>query len=265
MGIQPRHILIEKPPYPIDDHPIKEMVMKKTLTLFALMLGSLISWAGELDVPHVAVFGTAVIEVVPDEMHWTLFVKTQGPEIAAVAETHDHKVAGVIAFLKDRSIDEKTIQTSRITLSENWVYRDRDRVLDGYIASTTVVFESGKLDQYRDLWIGVANLKDVSVNSVAFDTSERIKHQNNSRLQAVRAAKEKAVALAEALDSKVGEPLVIDEVMAPSVDFSGQAGSANSRMAFAGAAIAAPDASSISPGTISIQTRVNVKFRITPQ
>lgn len=239
--------------------------MKKTLPLFALLLCSIPVRAGELDVPHVAVFGTAVIEVVPDEMHWTLIVKTQGPEIATVAETHDRKVAGVIAFLKDRSIDEKTIQTSRITLSENWVYKDRDRVLEGYIASTTVVFESNKLDQYRDLWIGVAKLTDVSVNSVAFDTSERIKHQNNSRLQAVHAAKEKAVALAGALDSKVGHPLVIDEVMAPTADYSGQAGMPKNRMAFAESAIAAPDASSISPGTISVRTRVNVKFQITPE
>jgi len=239
--------------------------MKTTLTMFALLLGSITNWAGELDVPHVSVFGTAVIEVVPDEMHWTLFVKTQGPEIASVAETHDRKVAGVIAFLKERSIDEKKIQTSRITLSENWVYKDRDRVLDGYIASTTVVFESNKLDQYRDLWIGVANLMDVSVNSVEFDTSERIKHQNNSRLQAVRAAKDKAIALAKALDSNVGKPLVIDEVMAPALDYSGQGGPANFRMAFTESAMAAPDASSISPGTISVRTRVNVKFQIIPE
>jgi len=239
--------------------------MKKTFTLFALLLCSISIRAGELDVPHVAVFGTAVIEVVPDEMHWTLSVKTQGPEIASVAETHDRKVAGVIVFLKDRGIDEKKIQTSRITLAENWVYKNRDRVLDGYIASTTVVFESNKLDQYRDLWIGVAKLKDVSVNAVEFDTSERIKHQNNSRLQAVRAAKEKAIALAEALASRIGKPLVIDEVMAPTVDYSGRAGLANNRMAFAESANVAPDASSISPGTISVRTRVNVKFQIIPE
>lgn len=239
--------------------------MKNTFTLFALLLGSTAIWAGELDVPHVSVFGTAVIEVVPDEMHWTLSVKTQGPEIASVAETHDRKVARVITFLKDRSIEEKEIQTSRITLAENWVYRDRNRILDGYIATTTVVFKSKNLNQYRDLWVGVANLKDVSVNSVAFDTSERIKHQNNSRLQAVRAAKEKAVALASALDSNVGKPLVIDEVMAPSVDYSGRSGLASNRMAFAESAKVAPDASSISPGTISVRTRVNVKFQITPQ
>jgi uncharacterized protein YggE len=239
--------------------------MKKTLLLISLLLCSISIRAGDLDVPHVSVFGTAVIEVVPDEMHWTLFVKTQGPEIASVAETHDRKVAGVISFLKDRSIDEKKIQTSRITLAENWVYRANERVMDGYIASTTVVFESNKLEQYRDLWIGVANLKDVSVNSVEFDTSERIKHQNNSRIQAVRAAKDKAISLAEALDSNIGHPLVIDEVMAPTVDYSGRAGLANNRMAFAESSMAAPDASSISPGTISVQTRVNVKFEITPK
>ncbi len=228
------------------------------------MLSLIAVRAAELEIPHVAVYGTAVIEAVPDEMHWMLSVSTQGAEVAAVAKTHDEKVAGVIAFLKDRSIDKDKIQTSQITLAENWVYRDGNRNKDGYIASTTVVFESGKLEQYRDLWIGLANLADVSVNSVGFDTSKRIEHQNKARLMAVRAAKDKAIALAEALGSRVDAPLAIEEDM-PMNDVYQSRGAKMG--AFAGIQDAArnPGDSSISAGTISIEARVKLIFRITPE
>lgn len=209
--------------------------------------------------PHVAVFGTATVEVVPDEMHWSLNVTTRGPEVAGVAAAHDRKVAGVITFLKDNSIEEEKIQTSRISLSESWTYRDRNRVKDGYVGSTTIMFESGDLDKYRDLWMGLAALTDINVNGVSFDTSERIKHQHATRARAVRDARQKATELAEALDAWIGEPLLISENLA-SMDGPHPV-MARSAVAFE-AAGAAPDGPSISPGTISITTHVAAKFRL---
>ena len=184
----------------------------RLVPLLLALAVALPSGAAEVQPPHISVYGTAVKEVPPDEMHWTLNVTTRGPDVAAVAEMHDRKVAGVIRFLKENSVDEDKIQTSRISLSENWVYRDRSREKDGYIGTTTVLFESDDLDKYRDFWMGLAELPDVSVNGVIFETSERIRHQNQTRIEALRLAREKAQAMALALDTSIGNPISIEEI-----------------------------------------------------
>ena len=224
-------------------------------TFFLFLTSHLL--VGTNDVPHVQVSGTAIIEVVPDEMHWSLRLMTKKRTVADTAEEHDRRVSRLLGFLKENEIAEENTQTSRISISENWVYRSNNRVKEGYQASTTVTFESDDLDDYRDLWIGLSNLDNVEVSSVTFDVADRIRHQNESRLKAVMAAKEKAVALAEALGAEVHEPIAIVEDLGSGFQVEGMIGNFASR-----SQMAADSGPSVSPGTISITTGVNVKFRI---
>lgn len=215
--------------------------------------------ADSTEIPHVLVTGTAIVEVVPDEMHWSLQLTTIQNSVAATAEAHDSHVSTVLSFLKENDISEEDTKTSRISITENWVYRNNNRVKEGYKAMTTVTFKSKDLEDYRSLWIGLSKLKDVEVSSVTFDTSDRIRHQNESRLKAVTAAKEKVVAMAGALDSLVHEPLAILEDQAGNTGYNFRAVLGN----FSGrSGESAESGTSISPGAISITTRVNVKFRI---
>ena len=189
-------------------------------------------------------------------MHWSLGVETKGGDIAQVAAAHDQKVVSVLKFLKEQKIEDKNTQTSRIELSENWVNRDRERVKEGYIASAQIAFESANLEQYRELWMGLAKIPDVSVKGVGFDTSKRIDIQNEARLNAVKAAKEKAESLAKALGASIHEPLVIEENSAT------WPGMYNTRNTFAAAPGQGANGTSLAPGTISVTSRVQVKFRI---
>ncbi len=234
--------------------------MKKLIAILTVSI-TVCAHAEDIKLPHVSVFGTAEIKVVPDEMTWSLVVETKGKDVGLVAQLHDQKVGVVLKFLKEQKIEEKEIQTSRIQLSENWVYRDRNRVKEGYAASTHITFKSSDLEKYRPLWLGVANLPDVSVKGVSFGASERIKYQNDSRVEAVKVAREKAGALAEALGSSIYEPLLIEEnVASGSNPFSNSGGLRSNRIempVFNGA-----NGPSVAPGTISVKTSVQVKFRI---
>jgi len=217
--------------------------------------------AEEIKLPHVSVFGTAEIKVVPDEMLWSLVVETKGNDVGQVAELHDVKVGAVLEFLKNQKIEDKEVQTSRIQLAENWVYRDRNRVKEGYAASTQIAFKSSDLDKYRSLWLGIAKLPDVSVKGVTFATSERIKYQNRSRVEAVMVAREKAEALAKALESSIHEPLLIEEVPASgAMPFNNSNNLTSNRINVP--LFNDPNGTSIAPGTISVSTSVQVKFRI---
>ena len=231
------------------------MPVMKSLTTLILFFITLAVNAEDLKLPHVSVYGTAETKAVPDEMIWSLSIQSKGNEVAQVAAVHDKKVAKVLAFIKEQKIEDKEVKTSRIRLSENWVNRGRERVKEGYVASTGITFKSKHLDQYQKIWMGVAQLPDVSVGGISFDSSQRIKIQNETRLKALTMAKEKAAAMAKALGASIHEPLVIAET-GPTVY---QGGMRNSVMAMQQAGAAG---TSIAPGTISVTSRVQVKFRI---
>ncbi|MHC4928042.1 MAG: SIMPL domain-containing protein [Planctomycetota bacterium] len=110
---------------------------KHVLLLTAALICSAFAFAEdlELDTPHVAVYGTAEIKVTPNEMIWSVHVKTENKELPAVAASHTATVKQVLEFLKSLKIKEEKIQTSSMQFGENWKNVNRERVKVGYVAS----------------------------------------------------------------------------------------------------------------------------------
>ncbi len=231
--------------------------MKKILIPLALIFAIHLT-ATELEVPHVAVTGTATIEVTPDKMIWNLRVEIIEDDVSEVARLHDQQMTELLEYLKGKGIVGSKLQTSEIRLSENKVRRGGDYVKEGYRSSTSVAFETSDISSYRELWIGIADIPNVSINEVLFDVSDRIHYQNESRIRAVKVAKEKAENLAEALGAAVHEPLAIEENAISNNRFpritTNNLRQVSSDDSNAGA--------SLSLGTISITSQVGVKFRI---
>lgn len=229
--------------------------MKLPIGLIALATFSLCH-ASDYDIPHIAVYGTAITQAAPDELRWSISVTTKGLNIAEVADKHDKLVSDAIAFLKKRQIPEKEIQTSNLRLTENWEYRGNSRVLEGFFANTDIAFKSSDLEDYRNLWIGLSQLNGVSVNGASWDTSERIELQNSTRVQALQDAKKKAQTLAESLGARIAEPLLIEEITGDwqSLQYVG-----NSVRAMDGSA---EGGEAMSPGTIEIKMKVRTVFRL---
>lgn len=236
--------------------------MKQSLLLSLLLgLAGGTALAGELETPHISVYGTAVAEVVPDEMHWRLTVRSEAVEVTQTADQHQRHVAALLAFLKAGRIEEKKIQTSQMQLGENWEFNRGTRTQKGYFASTTVTFESDDLDQYQKLWMGLSRLAGVSVNGVSFDSSQRIRIQNETRIEALLAARAKAAELAAVLQVSLGGPLAIEEE--PGGDDVLRSGPMlSNRMMEASAMQAEVSGESISPGTIPIRIRLRAVFAL---
>jgi hypothetical protein len=213
--------------------------------------------AEDKEPPHVTVFGTATTEVVPDQMLWSVRVQTRGLKLDAVAQEHDKNVQNVLLLLKNSKLAETNIQTAQMQFGENWEFRAGERFRNGYIATTSISFKLNDFDLYKKLWLGLAEMPSVSVESVNFDHTKRIEYQDETREKAIKAAKEKANALARAIGSEIGEPLFIeeeqDEIIRPMM-FN------NLRMAAAGAA--QEEGESVAPGTIPIKVRVHASFRL---
>ncbi len=229
------------------------------LALFSLL--SPVASAESDELPHVSVFGTATTQVQPDLLRWSLSVDRVGAEVAEVADAHAADVAAVLEFLKQQKIPAKEIQTSHVELSEHREYRRDSWVKDGYEASTTVSFTSRDLGQYRTLWLGLSRLTGVSVKSAAWDASRRIPVQNETREEALKAAKEKATNMAAVLGMKLAEPLAIEEVAMENDPFS-VSGMASNRLNTSSRDGSGDSESMVAPGSIEVRVRVHVTFRI---
>lgn len=216
--------------------------------------------AGDADPPRVTVYGTATTQVTPDRMEWRLTVRNQGKDIKDVAKQHTEIVANVLSFLKGKGVAEDELQTARMEFGENWEYKNNSRVKEGYFASTDVSFKIDDFGKYTDIWMGLANIDDVSIDGVYYDHSKRIEHQDKTRTEALIVAKKKAEAMAATLGARIGEPLLIED------DMSYQNYAVASRYSnvnyFDSAGGESEEPLGVSPGQIPIKMRVKVEFRL---
>jgi uncharacterized protein YggE len=236
-------------------------LMKNPLLCLSAVIFATVCSAAEIELPHVSVFGTAVTEVQPDLLRWRVSIACRGLDVTAVADEHTSDVAAALAFLKQQGILPAETQTARMQLSEHREYRNNSWVKEGYDASTDIAFTSKDLSAYRGLWLGLSKLKGATINSAAWDSSKRIEVQNTTRLDALKAAKEKATAMVSALGVRLAEPLAIEELPASLDDsrYNRYAGN-NFRQLLREGSDADGDA--VAPGSIEIRVRVKVAFRI---
>ena len=189
--------------------------MKKLAVLLCLSMGLMTSFqllAEQIKEPYIEVIGTAVSEVIPDLINWSIEVKNEGKLLKDVALEHQKIVAQALNLLNKQSIKKETIQTTNMTFGEKTKYVDNNRVSDGYYATTQINFTLIDIKQYQDIWQLLAEINGVSINSVTYDSSTKKELQNKTRIDALLAAKEKAKIMAETLEVNIGEPLVIEEI-----------------------------------------------------
>ncbi len=212
--------------------------------------------SAEESLDHVTVTGKATIQVTPDEMTWNIQIKNTEKKLEAAAETHATTVTQVLGYLKELAIPPQDIQTSGMQFGESWTYEVRERVKNGYFASTNISFKVSDLSKYKELWIGISKLPHVSLTGVSYDNTRRIEFRNETRIKALRAAKSKAESLAEALGSKIGRPLSIVETS----ESYGVTSNFMTSNAMARAPNSASETTNLALGQIPINAQVKVTF-----
>lgn len=214
-----------------------------------------ISYADDIDLPHITVFGTAITKVTPDVMYWSLSVRNKAGDLHDVAKQHTKIVSQVLRFLEENKLPGKDIQTTRMEFGVNWEDKDDSLVKEGYFGSTGIIFKVEDFRKYNVLWMGLSKIANVSVGGVYYNHSKRIAYQNETRKNALLAAKEKAAALAEALGSSIGEPLLIEEE-------DGDSSRLSAVNSFREIESGSEMPEGIAPGKIPIRVRVKVAFRL---
>jgi len=228
--------------------------------------------SGSGDTPRaISMTGEAEIRVVPDEVVYNFGIETSNKDIDQARRENDTRVKELLELTRRLKIAQEHVQTDYMSIEPDYVETEarygepRGRNLVGYVTRRNVMVTLKDLSNVEGLVTEALRLGVNSVDQGEFRTSELRKHRDQARLNAVRAAREKASALAGELGAKLGRPLSITEEGIYDYPWSSPYGRRSRAMlqnSMMEVPMAAPSSGTLAPGQIMVVARVNVIFEL---
>lgn len=222
-------------------------------TIAGLMTLSVAHAQDRAPLPRVAVTGEASASVAPDYAIIRLGVTNQAKTAREASEANAKAASALATALRGTGIDEKDIQTTRLTLQptyEGTLTSGRGRI-NGFNASNQVtirVRDIGKLAETIDRAVA-AGATDVS--GIEFQVTAQSQALDQARTEAFADARRKAEIYAKAAGVKLGRVLSMAEDQA--------AFEAMPMVARGASAMATP----IAPGERTLRVTVTVSYELT--
>jgi uncharacterized protein YggE len=216
----------------------------------------------------ISVSGTAEIRVSPDEVNLRLGVETRNAQLDEAVKQNETKTTAVLKFLRESGIEDKDVQTDFIQIQPQYhTDRGEQQVTPVYYqVQRNLGVRLRKIAQFDMVLAGALKNGVNHVMGIEFRTTELRKHRDAARQQAIRAAKEKAVALAQELDAKVGKAQNINEHTSGGWwGWSGTNWSHSNAMiqnSMQSAPGGEPSEGNLAVGQISVNATVNVTFEL---
>lgn len=167
--------------------------------------------AQEIGSRQITTSGQAEVHVVPDEVILSLGVETMDKNLAESKRLNDIRVQAVLALAKAFAIAPEHVQTDHLNIEPRYTDSHAQSELIGYFVRKTVVFTLKDVSKIDALTSAALEAGANYVHGIDFRTTELRKHRDEARAMAIRAAREKAVALAAELEQSVGKPRNISE------------------------------------------------------
>lgn len=161
--------------------------------------------------PKISVSGEAVVYVQPDKIIVSLGIETSDRDIELAKNKNTALLKKAVAAIKECGIEEKAIQTDRLSIEPR--YRDSYRRDDflGYFVQNGFAVTLTDVAKVEELITAVLKAGVTHIHGVDFQSTEMRKHRDRAREMALKAAREKAVDMAGVLGQHVGKPLQISE------------------------------------------------------
>ena len=217
----------------------------------------------------ISVSGTAQVLVVPDEVVLTLGVETSDPQLAVAESKNDDIVTRVLRVTKDAGIESKYVQTDYMSIEPRYQDSYNQRTFLGYWVRKSIVITLKDITRFEGLLSQCLEAGVNYVQGIEFRTSELRKHRDTARAMAIKAAQEKATAMAKELQQEIGQPLSIHEEYSrwysPWNSWWGSSsgrGMAQNTVQNAPAGSAQERDSGLAPGQIAVDASVTVGFEL---
>jgi uncharacterized protein YggE len=236
--------------------------MTRILTVSLAMLAGLCTAAFAADRPAgrtIAVSGTVETRTAPDQVVWNISLTDADKNLQAAKTRSDERAKTVVALRQKLGLAEGDLQTGLVN-----VYREYERDQHGsrgafkhFAISRSVTIWQRDLKRFDEFLDKLLGSTDMEV-SFHFDSSRVREVRAETRLKALRVAREKAEAMAGALGAKLGPVVTIEEAQRrePWSNFASNTAVLESRPA----ADVASD--KFVPGAIDVTVTVHVTFAL---
>jgi len=270
--------------------------MKTALTVCfksCVILGvafSSIAVADEIDLtkrPNISVTGEAVVMVVPDYAELKIMVQHFDDNISKVRTTNQSRVEQLIDQAKRMGVAKEDIATTpSMVFPDRWQCGkcSEEEKKTGYTAHTQITVTTRQIVQVNEFVTKISGDSHVLLQDVEYHTSELRKHRDAARSMAIRAAKEKATALAQEIGQSIGSALTISEQKIFGAGYSSWSqwgysccgyysysrynynvnAMAQNTLSVSPNATPSSDDGVMSPGRISVRAEVAVSFELRP-
>ncbi len=184
----------------------------------------LLSWAmffafpvfttASTDTPQrkVTVIGTAIIKVVPDEMHWTVAISINDSTLARAKSRHDESLGDALKYIKGLGDAVKDLQTGGIRIDKNYFApASSEAAAKPYSCSTQITFTLTDFDKYGSIADALSKLDGVQIQSVDYASSQEAETRREALKRALLDGHDKANDLAVTAGCYIDKPLEIDE------------------------------------------------------
>ena len=201
--------------------------------------------------------GTAEIRVTPDRAVILVGVERQSATARSAKAAVDNTSRRILAALKAASINDKDIQTAYLDLQPTSYYEKRVRI-NNFTATQSLSVTIRDLSHLDNVMDAVMSAGANRIDGIEYQSSELGKYREQARDEAAKAAKEKAVALAQALGNQVGKTYSIEEVQA----WTGYPPIMGGLAANVSLERAIPPPPSTAPGQLTVTASVIVSFHL---
>jgi len=194
--------------------------MRKSFLIFSVsvcicLAASLSALAQERIVPPlITVTGEAEIRVVPDEVYFDLTVQAFNKDLKAAKSQTDERLKKLFELTQRYNVAAKDVQTDYVSVEPRYRGNNEARQLVGFLVRKDLVYTLRDVSKAEAMLAEVIETGVTKINDIDFRTSEMRQHRDQARAQAIRAAREKAVALTAEIGQNIGKAYSIEESVA---------------------------------------------------
>jgi uncharacterized protein YggE len=182
-----------------------------TSILALLLLVGMVSAEERSMQKFVRVVGTSEVKVVPDRAVIDVGVEKQDPRAATAKHAEDAIIRKILASLRANGIDEKDMQTTYLSLQPRTIYVKKVRT-SCFVAEQTLTVTVHDLSKLDGILESLVKAGGNRIDQISYEVSDLRKYRDQARNLAVKAAQEKAEALARAVGQNIGKAQTIEEV-----------------------------------------------------
>ena len=247
-------------------------VSKRTVLVTALLITFLFTThSPALADNTISVTGEAAIKVVPDEVVIALGIETWDKDLNTAKRQNDDVVGKLKTLAQESGIKPEYVQTDYINIEPRYQDSYEKRNFIGYFVRKTMVLTLKDINKFDDVLSGALLAGANYVHGIEFRTTELRKYRDQARALAIKAASEKANALAGEIGMEVSRPISISEnglgwFSSYGSYWGGRYGGAQTQNivqnAGGGSASGSTDDSTIALGQITVSASVSVTFEL---